>query len=173
MSVNRVTEYMDYLEDHRRNVQEAYDSYMIPLASRIRDPELVWDIRTACSKIPLHDLSKYSTQEFEGYRMRYYPQEGDPPVEVVNAMYEEAREHHRRENPHHYQHWVDEDGPQDMSGEAIIEMICDWIAMSVFDGNDVSEWWADEKKKVKKDNLMTDWTMDRVDMILKLIGVMR
>lgn len=164
---DRSEEYLNYLETHRNNVAYAYQNDMMDLAMRTDDPELIRAIRQASNLIPLHDQSKYGKAEFLGYRMKYYPQDDDPPEDAVEQFYQKAHDHHVRNNPHHYLYWVQDGKPTAMEYPYIIEMVCDWLAMSIYEDGDVFEWWKKEKKAIEKDNLMTKTTIKRVESILE------
>lgn len=97
-----------------------------------------------------HDYSKYFAKEFEPYRKHFYPVEGE---EIDKAGYDYSWNLHQKRNPHHWQYWVlIRDGgdivPLLMPREHILEMICDWTAMSIKFGNVPSKWYAENKDKM-------------------------
>lgn len=64
---------------------------------------------------------------------------------VLKKAYDVAWEHHHKHHPHHPQHWKNRDMPY----EYIVEMLCDWLAMSMKFGQSTLDWYekeADEEK---------------------------
>lgn len=144
-----------------------------------------------------HDESKYEDEEFYGYRNKYYMTDKEQKKydndraysKEVDENYEKAWEHHYKNNQHHpdYWLWVDYDPtgndstvkgryihretPRSEAIEmplyAVLEMLCDWEAMSMKFNNKLSDWYAnnadDEKKKLNPN------TKDLVDKFIEWI----
>lgn len=157
-------EYLEYIKDHISKVMESFVNYIIPItkmnniSSLISDQEFREAAYRVGSTIETHDASKFSDSEFDAYREKYYPTtrelDGDLAYKSnLEERYEEAWKHHYETNVHHPEHWYDHTSgiSTDMSLDAIIEMICDWEAMSLKFGTSVLEWYKndaiDEKKK--------------------------
>ena len=156
-------EYLDYINEHINFVIESFNRYMVPLLSMnnistlISDEDLKNAIKNVGETINTHDASKFSDSEFDGYREKYYPTtrelNGDLSYKSnLEERYQECWKHHYQTNVHHPEHWVDHKNNicQDMSLEAIIEMICDWEAMSLKFGTSTLKWYennADNEKK--------------------------
>ena len=155
-------EYLDYIIDHINNVKKAYEIYMIPLlganniSSLISDEEFKNAIRTVGETLDTHDASKFSDSEFDGYREKYYPTtrelDGDLAYKSnLEERYQECWKHHYTVNAHHPEHWLDHENNTctDMTLEAIVEMICDWEAMSLKFGTSTLKWYetADDEKR--------------------------
>lgn len=163
-------EYIDYIENHRLNVQKAFNLFFLPLLDKenlllntVSDEELKEGIKKCAVNIIDHDASKYSDDEFDGYREKYYPtsrEKADEDFqEKVNERSEKAWESHYHNNPHHPLYWKDESTGEfkDMQLEYIIEMICDWASFSL-DKGDIKElytWYASADKEKSQ---MTDKT---------------
>lgn len=148
-------EYRKYIDEHISNVRKAFENYFMPLLSdEGLEDELKEAINRASLKIPYHDLSKYESIEFDGYRAHFYPTEsekGDLSFETQSKkLYDVAWEHHHRNNPHHPIHWVENGIKRDMPYEYIIEMLCDWIAMSMKFGQSTRNWYEKEAEDEKK-----------------------
>lgn len=149
------TEYRRYIDEHISNVRWAFEKHFLLLLSADDiDDELKEAINKASLAIPYHDQSKYEPEEFEGYRMHFYPTEAEKKdssfEKRAKQLYDAAWEHHHKNNPHHPIHWVENGVKKDMPLEYIIEMLCDWIAMSYKFGDSTLEWYekeADEEKK--------------------------
>ena len=149
-------EYLDYINEHIGNVHKAYELYMIPLleanniSTLISDEELKAAISHLGEYIDTHDASKFSDSEFDGYREKYYPTtrelDGDLAYKSnLEERYQECWKHHYTVNAHHPEHWVnhDNDTREDMTLEAIMEMICDWEAMSLKFGTSTLKWYEE------------------------------
>ncbi len=84
----------------------------------------------------LHDLSKYTFQEFIP-GVKYYQGFRSPNEAEREAIgYSSAWIHHKGVNKHHYEHWTDYDPvskeirPVPMPQKYVIEMFCDRVAAS-------------------------------------------
>lgn len=176
-------EYMNYIKEHVCNVYNAFNNLFL---SRLNQFEINSEYFTLESlyqaiedlnkgRIQDHDLSKYSEEEFEPYRAKYYPTEKersgltDEAKSLVEKNADIAWQHHYRTNPHHPKYWIDKEtgNPIDMDLISIIEMICDWEAMSIKFGGSTLDWYntkADEEKKA-----MTDRTKNIVEELLNII----
>lgn len=169
--------YLDYINEHVSNVQEAFNIYIkarnnVILESLIGlyTEDEILDAINACEKeVAHHDDSKFSDEEFEGYRKKWYPASEEKKKENEEAIEEEYRdawEHHYLNNSHHPDYWLDAKGvPQDMDLKSILHMICDWEGMSIKFRSDTLKWYRtkainDEQKK------MSDHTKKVVEKIL-------
>lgn len=179
---NKQKEYLDYIENHILNVQKAFNIYFIPLlekefiSNKLSDEELKAAINKAAVLVLEHDASKYSDDEFDGYREKYYPtakEKADPEFEKSSEEKAEiAWESHYKHNPHHPKYWVNEDGTiKDMTLEYIIEMICDWRSFSIKnnDPNEVITWYKEKADNEKAS--MSDRTREIVEELLFNIAV--
>ena len=79
----------------------------------------------------LHDLSKYSPEEF-GIGARYYQGDKSPnAAERAEKGYSEAWMHHKGRNKHHYEYWTDMSTvtwryePVPMPVKYLVEMVMD------------------------------------------------
>lgn len=158
-------EYLDYINDHISNVNKAFELYMIPILNMNNISSLISDedIKNAIIKlqplIPTHDASKFSDSEFDGYRCKYYPTKAEEAKmkedkefeEIVSDRYDKCWEHHYTVNAHHPKHWADpETGiAKDMDLDAIIELLCDWEAMSLKFGTSTLKWYENDAKDEK------------------------
>ena len=159
-------EYLLYINEHRDNVSNAYSKYMLPLLHSSDDTELKDAIVQAGINIQYHDLSKYSKEEFEPYRFKFFPtksEKSSPMYEqVCKEGFDKAWEHHHQNNPHHVEHWSN----QDMPLEYIVEMICDWSAMSKYLNSSTREWWESEKTQNDEAAYMTPYTRQWTEKFL-------
>ena len=138
--------YNEYINSHILAVIDSFeelakleDSFIVQHESLLRDI------------IMCHDASKYSEEEYNAYRKRFYPADG----EVGTFNFKAAWEHHFSNNPHHWQYYC----IQTLTGEyklkqnidldtykiSCVEMICDWCAMSRQFSNRVKDYYNDNK----------------------------
>jgi hypothetical protein len=91
----------------------------------------------------LHDLSKYSPEEFL-IGIKYYQGDRSPnAIEKLEKGYSSSWLHHKGRNKHHFEYWIDY-GPDEKDGlmgmkmplKYVLEMCCDRIAASkVYSGD--------------------------------------
>ena len=171
-------EYYNYIREHVKNVGLALERYFIPLigqtniCSTVSDNELISAIGAVNKCIEFHDASKYLDAEFDAYRAKYYPTQNESKgdsdqIALIDAKYEEAWKHHYRNNPHHPEYWINSETgvPEDMTLDAIVEMICDWEAVSTMFGTNTLEWYQ-EKAVNDEQKQMTQHTRDIVEDLL-------
>ena len=163
-------EYLDYIANHVFNVQMAYFIFSGELKKGLN----IDDVKMNC-RIYTHDASKYSLEEFYAYRKYFYSVN---KLERDKLAFQQAWEHHYCCNDHYPHYWVVNKEAlkdrkniiaKDMIDEAIAEMLCDWIGMSIAKSTSIVEWYsqADEKElfsnntKAKVDDIMSkDWVKD-------------
>ena len=166
-------EYMHYIDNHRERVKTAFNKFfdfetftkihneLVP----INDDKMIKSLYEILSGyIDRHDESKYSDEEFYGYRAYFYPTNIETEMmdndseykQLVQEEFDQAWLHHQRNNSHHPQFylWVISYKDQeelrieyrtemlqkplekfDMNVDTIIEMLCDWAAMSKGDND--------------------------------------
>lgn len=106
-------------------------------------------------QLEVHDLSKYSMDEFPFYAMHFHGP-GDPDG------FARAWLHHMNYNPHHWQHWIFPDGftPKgskvengvvEMPQRYALEMVADWYgaSMAYTKSWDMSEWLTKNMPRIK------------------------
>ncbi len=131
-------EYRNYIIQHKKNVELSWDI----LKKDINDDCLYFTIDAL---IQIHDNSKFSTEEFGKYRQFFFPNEGDEKSKTSFAF---GWNHHQKSNPHHWQYWVMYKGGDHVEAlkmpfEYIIEMVCDWMAMSIKFNTSLADWFYD------------------------------
>ena len=151
-------QYDDYLAKHISNVEKAYNWLV--------DNNIISDLyRPQISK---HDLSKYSSEEYEGYLHKFYNKNMSKSEKDIKFKY--AWLHHKNNNPHHWEYWIllseDEKQPEplDMDEASIIEMICDWFSFSIAKGNlsEIFKWYDNNKDII----ILSDNTRNKVEEYL-------
>lgn len=180
-------EYMAYIKEHVDNVVFAFNKYFLSIIKENKElPESNYytydDLYNAIEelekgRIHEHDMSKYSEEEFDAYRAKYYPTEKESNGATNEQKAEIDRKvdiawiHHYENNPHHPNYWVDKNSdkpkPTDMDLVSILEMICDWEAMSMKFGGNTIDWYTNKADKEKV--AMTDKTKNIVEELLDII----
>lgn len=174
--------YREYIIDHINNVKSSYELLFKPFIkdvmnsdsdflSNYSNHEVIEACRLAKENIEYHDRSKYFEEEFDGYRYRYFPtyrERTDAKYEEkVKEIEDKAWTHHYTHNPHHPEYFGKE---RDMPLEYIIEMICDWQAMSIHFNSSMREWWKEHTDS--KHKVMTDKTFNTVVELLDKLVVL-
>lgn len=164
-------EYISYIDIHRAYVKAAYNTYKDFFITYFNIPsKLENDID---KQITNHDKSKYTYNEFNAYRRYFYPttEENNQTDKNTINYFHKAWLHHIHENPHHPEHWMYYDDETNklillkIPDRYIIEMICDWVAMSKLDIKDMIKWYTEKgsKKKMHPD------TKNKVDKTIKAL----
>ena len=143
-------EYKSYIEEHVSNVWVSFKRLL----------ELFGDGMTTSMKTELaarcifHDMSKYDIEEFYPYRKNHHPI-NEEEKKLVKKEYDRAWKRHYTLNDHHWEHWkIDKKGEDvdsnygEMKVVALLELICDWMAMSIKFNNTVKDYYMKEKKKI-------------------------
>ena len=134
-------EYRMYIHTHQSNVIKAADLYGSQICNYLNiDKRLLTHQRAR-----IHDMSKFSENEFDGYRQYFYPNDGETKNK---ELFDKAWECHYKRNDHHWEFWVIDGKPTEMSKIALAEMICDWIAMSMVFGNTALSYYEENKEKI-------------------------
>lgn len=115
-----------------------------------------------------HDLSKFNPKEFFPYAEWFYRPNGIKLKEnyskeqLTNGMsclsknyldykvnFDKAWQHHYKNNPHHWNYWIDESGePQSMEFKYLKQMIADWEGMSLKFGDTAQQYYLNNYKKI-------------------------
>jgi len=148
--INKTREYLDYLEDHIRNVEKAWKI----LQDKCKNFKFIYDDGSFFyldAKIKEHDLSKFSEFEFIQYRKAFYPTSHESKYDMS-----EAWEHHKKNNDHHWENWKNsEDADQYL---CLVHNIVDWMAMGLHLGNTAQEYYENNKDKIK----LPKWARNRM-----------
>lgn len=160
-------EYKSYIDVHRSYVKAAYNIYEKFFISFFNIPSSMRD--DIAKQIECHDESKYDKAEFYAYRKYFFPthEEANQKNEEVTHDFHKAWLHHIHENPHHPEHWQYYDNETRelvlirMPYGYIVEMICDWLAMSKLDVSNMLKWY-DEKGSKKKMHPDTKHIVERL-----------
>lgn len=131
--------YREYIDEHIANVRIAWLKYKDILCEKLNINPY-----TLSNNINNHDHTKYSEEEFEGYRQYFHPCSDEEPNEELFNL---AWKHHYKNSPHHPEYWVNEDNNsiRDMEPIYIAEMLLDWEAMSMKFGENTYDYYIKEK----------------------------
>lgn len=147
-------EYRNYIQEHKNNVIKAWDI--------MKSNNIIMEfIKNNCAHtmefevtipylIEHHDESKFSKEEFEPYR-KYYYSISDEEKKSAEEEYKLAEIHHYDHNHHHWNHWVN--NPLPIPVYYLVEMVCDWMAMSMKFNSKVSTWYNSNKDKIIFNNI--------------------
>lgn len=144
--IQKEKEYKAYIDNHINNVHIIYQKYGKTLCERLGiNYERLGD------QIQDHDLSKYSKEEFDGFRCYYYPtpeEEADTESRGYRKKrYDSAWLHHLRNNAHHPEFWLYTENEitrcKPMDKMHVAEMIIDWAAMGMVFRRSAFEYWHD------------------------------
>ena len=139
--------YNEYIKNHIKAVNEAYETaekaFKAVFPKVYEDPDQLMSLQ--CN-LQYHDKSKNNYNEFWAYAMKFFPFEEIPSeLEKFKDGFDIAWLHHANHNPHHPAYWtLVEDGKIqyfDMPDIYIIEMLCDWMAMSKYYNSTTLDFW--------------------------------
>lgn len=152
----KIREYCDYVDEHVRNVQRAWDELKVACAGMpfICDDHLYWSIDALVLE---HDMSKVSPEEFIQYQRRFYPV-GDADKEG----FEGAWQHHKDHNPHHWENWAAREfyNPYEARVHCVC-MVIDWMAMGYKFGDTAESYYRANADKIE----IPEWAVEFVDAI--------
>lgn len=150
--------YTDYVQNHIKNVQKAWNNEV----SNIDDEFIQSHKDELTEQIKHHDESKWDTNEFDAYRANYNPIDDQEKIDN-EANFQAAWYHHFQNNPHHWQHWIDDKGDLiplediDTVKKSYIEMICDWQAMGYVFGDTAKQYYDQNKDTIKIYPELQEW----------------
>lgn len=162
-------EYLKYIDTHISKVQKVFEKHGKELCMSIGA-----NYDSTAAAIEDHDTSKYSEEEFNGYRAEFYPyDEEDNKSERVKREFKKAWLHHIHCNAHHPEHWIliDDDGSRvifDMPPEEIVCMICDWESFRKDDGSGGAYHFYYNVDN--KENLLSDYTRILLERALEVVN---
>lgn len=112
-----------------------------------------------------HDMSKFSANEAFGYAFYNFK------TKAGKERFEEAWHHHKTNNPHHPEYWLNPNRsgvlePMPMPEIYIAEMIADWIGAGKTYGNTLDAWLPDNIHKF----VFHPKTSEKVYFILTKLG---
>lgn len=150
-------QYLNYVSNHVDNVNKAWEQMKankncIEIIKTAKIPgkvdcDLTIFLAGMDVQIRVHDNSKYKDDEWDGYRKNFYPID-EAEKKANESDFQLAWKHHYEHNMHHWDYWYHSNLMNEMPLSFVIEMCCDWIAMSMKFGGTVDKWYEGEKKKI-------------------------
>lgn len=137
-------QYKEYIEEHVNNVRLAWQKYKNELLSPFQGNEIIQML--VFEQIKKHDKSKYSEEEFEPYRQYFFTADDETKNE---ELFDRAWEHHKVNNPHHWQVWTVGNYGDYQKEAYFIENLCDWIAMGFKFNSTAKDYYEKNKDKIK------------------------
>ena len=126
-------EYLQYLSNHILAVKEGLMELVM-----CEELNYLWEDEEFYNKlldrVNNHDASKYSEEEFNAYRKFYYPI-NEEEKNQSKEEFQKAWDHHLQHNDHHWQARSNYTEFTDDTKLAILENVCDWLAMGYMYGN--------------------------------------
>lgn len=165
-NIETIRKYLEYVDEHLENVQTAWIRFreMDKAAQAdgagtfLADDFLYWEIDT---HVRHHDISKMSASELVQYAEWFCGPHGkncdisddggfgDKEHKKAQAAFAEAWEHHKDNNPHHWEHWTVKN--QGYPNEWYVHCICmviDWMAMGIKFGDTAEDYYTKNRKKI-------------------------
>ena len=164
--IEKTKEYIAYIEEHYTNVLLAFCEFKEK--SGFHEDFLLQLEKEVLS----HDYSKLSEEEFVQYRKTFFPTKYEE--ELANKSYgisakllneinfNKAWNHHKENNPHHWQNWGQMEYCWNIHAS---HMIIDWMAMSYKFGGTALEYY----EKVKKDIEISEDKISFIEHTLNFI----
>lgn len=164
MTNNEANEkYLEYLEGHIGNVKEAFE-----LLCTLDIPFINENKNELLSIVSSHDESKYEEPEWSAYLHHFYPTCDEDSLKTEE--FAEACKCHIRNNPHHWDYWVEDGKLIDDIDEHeyklyTVERLCDHMAMSIQNNNKPADWYYANKEHI----IMPDYGYEFYeDMLAKI-----
>ncbi|NCB48336.1 MAG: hypothetical protein EOM55_01715 [Clostridia bacterium] len=160
--------YYNIIKNHRKNVKQAFELLQINFGELFANLTKK-QFNHLKKQIDTHDLSKLKKEEFKAYCINFFCKE---KTEIIQNNFDMACLHHHRTNPHHHQYWLlkRNDGELvalDIPQVNLLEMICDWWAFSIQEGDLclINSWYETYKDKM----ILSKKTRETVEEILNKI----
>lgn len=156
-------EYKEYIDKHIANVKKAFEQYGEEIAKLC---DVSYDL--LAKNIEVHDQSKYSDEEFDGYRKYFYPAWFEEKNKESNKEdMNRAFKHHAQVNAHHPEFWIvlspsGEPIATEMSRIAVAEMLLDWKAMERNDST-IKDYY---ETRAYKDHMFHPGTIELIDRVI-------
>lgn len=152
-------DYMDYIIEHKKNVMKAFNLMLFAHEKALENNWSIFhgvDIDKLKERVIEHDISKFKKVEFLGYRQYFYPSQEDINEAcltiggyVKDYYYEgfkKATDNHYFVNKHHPEETNSKMGKIDM-----LELVLDYIAMSIKFNNCYLEYYRNKKEELVKE----------------------
>ena len=160
--IEKTREYLDYLEEHINNVRKAW----LEVQDKCQDMRFIWDdfvYHRLGMEVLNHDLSKLLEQEFVQYRKAFFPADGEPKYDMA-----EAWEHHKANNPHHWENWTQRGNYDPYEWEInCAHMVIDWMAMGYKFKDTARQYYEKNKERIELPDYAVSFIYEIFDRIEK------
>ena len=162
--------YKEYIDNHIQCVQNAFAIFGKDLSRIIHSKRghneitLEDTMKQVELNVKVHDKSKYDIEESAPYAAKFFPwKENQSDTFTINKQFNVAWTHHYKINKHHPEYWKVHSKSEPFDSKEIpnvffIEMICDWVGVSMVYKSSVYDWWFNrpngrlQKKKILNEN---------------------
>lgn len=159
--IDRTREYLDYIENHVKNVQKAWKE----LQRKCSDMDFMTDETIKAlidTDVQQHDLSKLSESEFVQYRKCFYPCSDEGKYDLGEAWM-----HHKLCNSHHHENWTLNAVENSTTWKVnCVHMIIDWMAMGYKFNSPPREYYEKNKDMI----VLPDFAIEFMYKIFDRIG---
>ena len=143
--IQQTRAYCDYLEEHFIHIAKAFEEVTEACRTSVYfanagNYQLLWQ------QVKLHDISKFSAEEFTQYRNKFFPLIDD---QSHVTDFDKAWEHHYLVNTHHWESATTE--------LDIVHMVIDWTAMSYKFGGTAQSYYEANQHKIKLSPILTEF----------------
>jgi hypothetical protein len=167
--IAKTREYLDYLEEYVNNIQKAWKE----IQHKCKDMNIVYDdfyYNWINNEVHWHDASVMSEEEFTQCRKKFYPTDIEKQEAVekgVEIDITTAFEHHKAENPHHWENWtkLKSNHPEAWCVHCT-HMVIDWMAMGYKFGDTAQQYYEKYKEEIK----LPDYAIDFIYEIFKRLN---
>jgi len=160
--IKSTEEYLNYLQTHLENVEDAYDEFLKTCSDLLSDEQL----KLLDQEVNNHDVSKFSKEEFVQYRDHFYPTSTNTGFDnSIKKDFQDAWENHKRLNPHHWENWSKLIYKNDNWKIHCAHMVIDWLAMSYQFGDTPREYYEKNEEEIKIPNYAVDFLYDVFDAL--------
>jgi len=141
--VKKTRDYLDYVEEHYLNVQQAW----LEVQEKCKDMRIVsgdYYFTLLDKEIEEHDLSKLSVDEFVQYREAFFKTETELRICLTHAW-----ECHKKYNLHHWENWATKSFSDHNEWEVhCAHMVIDWVAMGYKFGDNAKTFYEKNKDEI-------------------------
>lgn len=163
---NCIQKYTEYVYNHKKIIYDIWEQNKNLFIKELNlSNKEINDINT---NIINHDISKLEDEDFEIYRKYLFPTEEEAlNIKDNLIMYRKARYRHYHSHKHHWQMHCDDPGHYSapMDNIYIVEMLCDWTATGIVEGNTVEQYY----KLHEDDIILHKNTKDLLKALIPLI----
>lgn len=143
--------YINYILNHRYYLETAFEEM---LSNKDLEEIINWEEYHVelYDRVVMHDLSKYSKEEFDAYRKNFFPVD-DEEKALNKEDFDKAWEHHWKNNRHHWQaRSFDVCENDKLSKEQVLdclENILDWMAMGYAFNDRPYQFYEKNKNEIR------------------------